>query len=78
MDLRGEEWIQLAQDGDWWRALVNTVMNVGVFSSLPVVFMIFGAKFSPYFLVSTRCEYFSFVAFFDVFYFIGFHIHTFI
>jgi hypothetical protein len=24
---RGVEWIHLAQDGDWWRALVNTAMN---------------------------------------------------
>jgi hypothetical protein len=24
------EWIQLAEDGDWWRALVNTVMNLRV------------------------------------------------
>jgi hypothetical protein len=35
MDLReigwgGVEWIQLAQDWDWWRALVNTVMNLRV------------------------------------------------
>jgi hypothetical protein len=22
------EWIQVAQDRDWWRALVNTVMNL--------------------------------------------------
>jgi hypothetical protein len=26
----GVEWIQLAQDMDWWRALVNTVMNLRV------------------------------------------------
>jgi hypothetical protein len=36
MDLRdigwreGVEWIQLAQDRDWWQALVNTVMNLQV------------------------------------------------
>jgi transposase len=33
MDLReigldGMDWIDLAQDGDHWRALVNTVMNL--------------------------------------------------
>jgi hypothetical protein len=26
----GVEWIQLAQDGDRWRALVNTVMNLRI------------------------------------------------
>jgi hypothetical protein len=26
--VRGVEWIQLAQDRDWWQALVNTVMNL--------------------------------------------------
>jgi hypothetical protein len=26
----GVEWIQLAQDRDRWRALVNAVMNLGV------------------------------------------------
>jgi hypothetical protein len=34
MDLRvivcGVEWIQLAQDGDWWRAVVNVMMNLRV------------------------------------------------
>jgi hypothetical protein len=35
MDLReigwgSVEWIQLARDRDRWRALVNTVMNLGV------------------------------------------------
>jgi hypothetical protein len=24
------DWIDLAQDRDWWRALVNTVMNLQV------------------------------------------------
>jgi hypothetical protein len=26
----GMDWIDLAQDGDQWRALVNTVMNLEV------------------------------------------------
>ena len=34
MDLRevggGGDWMELAQDGDRWRALVNTVMNLWV------------------------------------------------
>jgi hypothetical protein len=36
MDLReigsdGRDWIEVAQDRDQWRALVNTVMNLWVF-----------------------------------------------
>jgi hypothetical protein len=27
---RGVEWIHLAQDKDWWRALVNAVMNLWI------------------------------------------------
>ena len=30
MSYRGVEWIDLAQDMDWWRAVVNMVMNLGV------------------------------------------------
>jgi hypothetical protein len=35
MDLReigwdGVDWIDMAHDGDVWRALVNTVLNLGV------------------------------------------------
>jgi hypothetical protein len=29
-NLGGMEWIHLAQDRDWWRALVNVVMNLQV------------------------------------------------
>ena len=25
-----KDWIDLAQDRDWWRTLVNAVMNLGV------------------------------------------------
>jgi hypothetical protein len=28
--LEAEDWINMAQDKDWWRALVNTVMNLRV------------------------------------------------
>jgi hypothetical protein len=30
IDWEGIEWIQMAQDRDWWRAAVNTVMNLRV------------------------------------------------
>jgi hypothetical protein len=30
IDWEGVEWIQMAQDRDWWRAAVNTVMNLRV------------------------------------------------
>jgi hypothetical protein len=26
----GQDWIDLAQNRDWWKALVNTVMNLRV------------------------------------------------
>jgi hypothetical protein len=29
-DLMGVEWIQLVEDRNWWRAVVNTVMNLCV------------------------------------------------
>jgi hypothetical protein len=28
--LGGVDWIRLAQDGDWWRAVVSAVMNLRV------------------------------------------------
>jgi hypothetical protein len=30
LGLEGVDWINLADDRDWWRALVNTVMNLRV------------------------------------------------
>jgi hypothetical protein len=29
MEWKGVDWMHLAQDRDQWRALVNTVMNLG-------------------------------------------------
>jgi hypothetical protein len=31
--LVGVDWIQLAQDRDWWRAVVSAVMNLQVLAS---------------------------------------------
>jgi hypothetical protein len=28
MGWKGVNWIQMAEDRDWWRALVNTAMNL--------------------------------------------------
>jgi hypothetical protein len=28
--LGGVDWIRVAQDGDWWRAVVSVVMNLWV------------------------------------------------
>jgi hypothetical protein len=30
MEIGDVDWIHLAQDRDWWRALMNTVMNLRV------------------------------------------------
>jgi hypothetical protein len=30
MEWGGMDWIDMAKDRDWWRALVNTVMNLRV------------------------------------------------
>jgi hypothetical protein len=42
MDLRGTgwesvDWIQLAQDRDWWWAVVNTAMNLRVLAPRSLV-----------------------------------------
>jgi hypothetical protein len=39
------DWIQLAQDRDRWRALVNTAMNLMVLA--PWSLLVYCAKFSP-------------------------------
>jgi hypothetical protein len=32
------DWIDLAPDRDWWRAVVNTVMNLGGFIKFLVIY----------------------------------------
>jgi hypothetical protein len=38
------EWIHLAQDTDWWRAVVNTVMNIRVHCATELL----SCKYAPY------------------------------